>query len=229
MTPVRLNIIVEGQTEEGFVKKVLAPHLGQFNVFCSARCIETSRRKHGGKIFRGGMMTYSHLRNDLFRWLKQDNNPDAFFSMMIDLYRSPADFPDFEMAMKYNDPFAKVACLEQAMARDINHPRFLPYIQLHEFEALLFCDAKQLCMRYPERSRESEELAKFCETQPSPDFINDGASTAPSKRIIEKIPEYENEKAFAGPLIAEYIGLENLKKCIHFAGWLEKLEHLAEK
>jgi len=49
---VRLNIIVEGQTEETFINKILRPHLGDFNVFVTARRVETGRNR--GKIFRGG-------------------------------------------------------------------------------------------------------------------------------------------------------------------------------
>jgi hypothetical protein len=63
----------------------------------------------------------------------------------------------------------------------------------------------------------------------SPEYIDDGEDTAPSKRIIKEIPEYEGMKASAGPLVAEKIGLTNIrKKCNHFNQWLLKIEALGK-
>ena len=69
---IRLNIVAEGQTEESFVNNVLKRHLAFFNVFTSVRCIETSRSRHYSKIYRGGFMKYSKLKNDIELWMKQD-------------------------------------------------------------------------------------------------------------------------------------------------------------
>ena len=35
---IRLHITAEGQTEQSFAKKVLAPHLAERGVFADARC-----------------------------------------------------------------------------------------------------------------------------------------------------------------------------------------------
>lgn len=67
---IRLNIIVEGQSEETFVNKILGPHLGGFNVFVSARRVETGRKR--GKIFRGGMISYLKAQKDINLWMKED-------------------------------------------------------------------------------------------------------------------------------------------------------------
>ena len=40
---IRLNFIVEGQTEEAFVKQILSPYLAGFEVWVQARCVLTSR------------------------------------------------------------------------------------------------------------------------------------------------------------------------------------------
>lgn len=227
MTYIRLNLVVEGQSEEGFVKRILAPHLGKLGIFCSARRIETSRNKRKNIIYRGGLLEYSHLKDDLLDWFKQDQKPEAYFSTMIDLYRLPPEFPGYQEACRYSDPFHKVASIENALGKALNHPKFIPYIQLHEFETLFFSDIGQLCKRYPMHAKAIDELIKCADSFTSPDLIDDGETTAPSKRIIEKIPEYQNEKAFAGLLIAEFIGLDTLRKCLHFNQWLEKLEKLA--
>jgi len=230
---VRLNFVVEGQTEEGFVNRVLAPYFGMQGIYCSARSIETSRNRRKNKIYRGGHRTYMHLKSDLLRWLKQDDNPDVFFTTMIDLYALPSDFPSYEDAQGqrfHADPFKRVAHLEGAFQKDIQHhlthSRFIPYIQLHEFEALLLCEPSVLSQRYPGRKKDASELVQMCATFDCPDLIDDGDKTSPSKRIIERIPEYENEKSFAGPLIAEWIGLDKLRKCRHFSDWLDRLSKL---
>jgi hypothetical protein len=77
---IRLNLIVEGQTELGVVDTLLKPHLAKFHVYTSARCVETGRNRQKNKIYRGGMVSYEKLKNDLSRWIKQDQHADARFS-----------------------------------------------------------------------------------------------------------------------------------------------------
>lgn len=63
---IRLNIIVEGQTEESFVNNVLQPFFSKNKIFVIARCVETSRTYR--KIFRGGLLNYkkAKIKSDLF-------------------------------------------------------------------------------------------------------------------------------------------------------------------
>jgi len=59
-------------------------------------------------------------------------------------------------------------------------------------------------------------------------MIDDGAHTAPSKRIIAVLPDYEGAKPVIGPQVAALIGLDTIRaKCPHFAAWLSRLEQLA--
>jgi len=60
---IYLNVVVEGQTEETFVRDVLAPYWGTRGIYAVARCIETSR-KHG-RVFKGGGRNYDKLRRDI--------------------------------------------------------------------------------------------------------------------------------------------------------------------
>lgn len=137
---IRLNLIVEGQTEEAFVNLVLMEHLSARNVFPSCRCVETSRDKREHRICRGGLLNYQKAKADLQRWMKEDQRPEAWFTTMFDLYALPADFPAREEASRLSDPEAKVARLEQAFGSDVGHSRFIPHLQLHEYEALLLVD-----------------------------------------------------------------------------------------
>ena len=186
----------------------------------------TSRKR--GVKHRGGIGNYSKAKNDIMAWTKNDQNREAHFTTMFDLFRLPHDFPDYEDAKRASDPYQCVQTLEDALRDDIDHPRFVPYIQLHEFEALLLCDPQKLDAQFPDHGTEIGKLAKEVSTFDSPERINDGCQTAPSKRIINAIPADEGMKVSAGPLVAEKIGLVALRsKCRHFDEWLSELEALA--
>ena len=178
---IRLHITGEGQTEERFVKDTLAKHLGLFQISTDVRRVLTSRDKRKNKSYRGGLINYEKAKRDIETWLKEDKNPESFFTTMFDLYALPDNFPAYEESRAIADPYLRVKALEKAFQEDIKHPRFIPYIQ----------------------------------------------STAPSKRILEVIPEYD--KANAGAIIAGLNGVAFLKtKCPHFCKWLEKLEKLSD-
>jgi hypothetical protein len=66
---------------------------------------------------------------------------------MIDLYALPPDFPGWNEAHKKVLPLDWVLTLESAFQKQLGEARFLPYIQLHEFETLLYCDLSQLARR----------------------------------------------------------------------------------
>ena len=176
--------------------------------------------------YRGGLKRYDRARQDIATWLREDSNPDARFTTMFDLYALPDDFPGFAEATRRPDPYAKVTLLERAMDADVADPRFLSYIQLHEFEALIFAEPKTLLEEYFERETEIQCLLDVLENHHNnPELIDDGRDTAPSKRILDKIPEYD--KATAGPDLAARIGIDHLRqRCRHFGEWLNKLENL---
>jgi hypothetical protein len=222
---IRLHTVVEGQTEEEFVNSVLAVHLGAFDISTDARCVETGR--HRARIYRGGLRSYAHVKKDLTLWMKEDRRPDAFFTTMLDLYALPKDFPAFDDARRHSDPYHRVSHLEQAFADDLGHPRFVPYLQLFEFEALILTDPARFAERFAEHVDEIQALVALCAQFDSPELINDGEETAPSKRIVKVIPAYEGAKVSAGPIIADKIGLPMIRgKCRHFNAWLTKLENL---
>src|SRR5262249_16387111 len=153
---------------------------------------------------------------------------DAFFTTMFDLYALPDDFPGYTEARKRTDPYQRIAALEEAFRRDINHLRFVPYIQLHEFEALLLSDPSKFDWEFLEHGEAIQRLVELCDKFSTPELIDDGEQTAPSKRIIQLIPEYGARKASAGSVIAAKIGLTVLRqKCQHFHEWLTKIEGLA--
>ncbi|MCY4546220.1 MAG: DUF4276 family protein [Gemmatimonadetes bacterium] len=218
-----MNFIVEGQTEETFVNQVLRPHLETFSVGCSARCVETSRKR--GRKYRGGITDFKLPRKDINAWMREDKNPDVRFTTMFDLYGLPQDFPGYGDAAGLSNAYERVRVLENALSEDISDRRFVPYIQLHEFESLLFSDLHKLETQFYDRGDEVSRLVMTASAFESPELIDDGKDTSPSKRIIGEIPEYGRMKASAGPIVAGKIGLSVLRsKCRHFGEWIERLE-----
>jgi hypothetical protein len=220
---IRLHAVVEGQTEETFVNQVLAPELGARHIFVDAHCVTTGRRLPPN---RGGITKYQQLKNDLIFWMKQEKGRrDVRFTTMVDLYRLPTDFPGYDDCKRKTDPHERVECMEDRLREDIQDDRIVPYIQLHEFEALLFSDVDMFEIAFPGRPAEVQQLKSIRDDFPSPEHINDQPDQSPSKRILTVIPEYV--KTVSGILIVQRIGLPALRKqCAHFGRWLDRLEQL---
>jgi len=219
---IRLHVTVEGKTEQEFVKTILAPHLAACNVLADARCVLTSSSAR--RTYRGGLVRYAVARQDIARWMARDDHPECRFTTMFDFYALPRDFPAYDEAMSLQNSYAKVKKLEDALLQDMDDRRFIPYIQLHEFEALILADPAKLDWEYLEHERPIAALEDMVRGK-NPELINDGPDTAPSKRILSKIPEYD--KVTAGVSVAAHIGLPVLReKCRHFNDWLTRLEQL---
>ncbi len=222
---IRLNVVVEGQTEETFVNKILGPHLTCFNVFLNARRVETGRK--GGKVFRGGVISYFRAKKDIALWMKEDLGGDVRFTTMFDFYRLPNDFPGFKEATQQIDPYRKVEIIEEKFTADIASLRFIPYLQLHEYEALLFSDLDKFHHYYVDHDSQLKKLKQNVAGLTNPELINDTPEAAPSQRISKYLTSYKGEKSSAGPIIAEHIGLEKIRaKCRHFNTWVSRLECL---
>jgi len=220
---IRLNITAEGQTEEKFVKTCLSSYLGDKNISTDVRSILT--RKDKFKHYRGGLINYKKAKRDIQTWMKHDNTDNVFFTTMFDYYALPNDFPHFEESKKIRNPYERVAFLEKKFEEDINDRRFIAYIQLHEFEALLFSNPKILSEYYFEYENEIEKLVQISKEFVNPELINDKPATAPSKRLKNIIPPFD--KVNIGAIAICRIGIENLKQsCKHFNDWITKLESI---
>ena len=216
----RVFISVEGQTEETFVREILSKHLWNFNVDTIPIIISTKIMKQGNK-FKGGLSSYDKVRNEIQKLLK-DTNVVAV-TTMHDLYKLPTDFPGYFTKPCFNG-FMKADHLEKSFQNEISNPRFKPYLQIHEFEAILFvCPA--ITARTLSNIKKQKKLEEIKERYHSPEEINDGDNTAPSKRIMQLFPNYE--KPLGGSLIAIGVGLDNIRaECPHFNEWLTWLEGL---
>lgn len=223
MTPdlVRLHFLVEGPTEEAYVNESLANHLGAFGISADAR-------DFGGWMRHG--RRYERLRMPLRHWIKRDSGSDSVFTTMVDYYGLPGDFPGKDRLTGREDSSGKARILEAAMEADIRREfprvRFVPYVQMHEFESLLFADPRQLEWKFLEHERAIGRLVELSNSK-SPEDINDGQHSHPSARIAAEISDYELNKSSAGPLVASKIGLPKLReRCPHFNDWITRLESL---
>ena len=217
----RINTVVEGQAEETCIQEALARHLADFGVAMTPRRVEFGRKK--GRIYRGGLLDYAKLRKDVINWLNQDTT--ARVTTMIDLYALPPNFPGRDEGAKLRDPRERVIFLEEAFARDVDCGRLIPHIQLHEFEAILFTDIARLADYYPAYANPIQKLVNEASTYANPELIDEGNTTAPSKRILREVPVYE--KVVAGSLLAIELGLPLIRaKCPHFNAWTSSMEQL---
>lgn len=215
----RIIIVNEGDTEKEFCKDVLLPHFLALNIL-----IEYPTIKKTG----GGIVSWDTLKKQIETHLKQD--PTAFVTTFIDYYglNNKLKFPKWSDAKVIVDINHRITFLENAMKStfddDINY-RFVPYIQLHEFEGLLFNNITVFDSQIDRNEFTNyEELVKTIEDYPNPELINDGKETAPSKRLMRLIKGY-NKPVF-GSILAEAIGLSRIRsKCPRFDNWITVLEN----
>ncbi|MCC5899927.1 MAG: DUF4276 family protein [Phormidium sp. BM_Day4_Bin.17] len=222
-------MFAEGQTEQTFADNLIRPHLANYGVYLN-KPILISHGRRKGKVHRGGGQNYAAMKQDILRLLNQDKSRDVYFTTMLDLYALPSEFPGFTTSQNYrNAPYRQVRFLETSFADDIGDNRFLPHLQLYEYEAYLFCEPKYFLKRDPGGTKGAETLQDIANQYESPELINDGSQTAPSKRIIAEFPRYKKSKSVWGPLVAQDIGLAVIRQqCPHFNEWLSRLESLAQ-
>jgi len=205
-------VVCEGETEETFVRRVLSVHLTQ--KILKPSCL--------GGIEPNG---YKKLVGAVRQWLRTKGITHV--TTMIDLYKLPSDFPRKTQAP--SDPYEKVCSLEQALAEEIQDARFIPYIMLHEFEALLLTKTGLEIIRERARvgknDRSWKELQRDLARVGTPERLNDDANSHPSARIKKIWPRFK--KTTDGVGILEQVPWEELcAACPHFGDWIRKLEAL---
>ncbi len=218
----KVFISVEGQTEETFVNEILAPYFAPRNLYLTPVLLKT-RRMPNAPDFRGGILTYNRTKKELQRLLG-DSSITAV-TTMYDFYGLPNNYPGLDTLPRDVSTDEIVQHLEQSFSNDIGDPRFHPYFQLHEFEAFLFVDPEKTNDLLFGDDSELQELRNICSRFSSPEEIDDGVNSAPSKRIERIYPRYQ--KVLEGPLVVQGVGLEKIRAvCSHFDKWLSWLESL---
>ena len=205
---IRLAIVVEGETEEEFVQSVLESHLRDRGV--DVRAIRPGHQ--------GGNISVERLVPEM---VKLQWNFD-FVTSFVDFYgfRRKRHGETVEQLEARIDE-----ALDGSLDPDRDAARVFAYVQKHEFEGLLFSDVGAFSALLDASPGAVETLRHVRAGFPTPEDIDDGQETAPSKRIAAIVPLYR--KRTYGPLLAEEIGLPAIRaECPRFDGWVSHLESL---
>ena len=211
----RLCIVAEGQTEETFIEEFLRPLLTEHGVVLMP------------SIQMNGNVKYGRLKDLVVRRLKEQSG--AFCTTFVDYYGRNGQFPGEESIGEFDPVGRKKSILEDAFRTDVEKEmgkgfdgrRFVPYIQMYEFEGLLFSDPERFAegLYKPELA---PRLRAIRDLFNSPEEINNDRTSAPSKRVLAVYPGYE--KVVEGVLAAHTIGLDTIRAgCPLFNGWVETL------
>ena len=219
---IRIYVLCEGQTEESFVKELLFPYFFQYDItLIPIICL--TKREYSGVKYRGGVSKYEKIKKELIMLCK--SHPSEYVTMMFNFYRMPLDTPGFSSIPYFgNQIMEKAIYVEDKIKQDIKERNFIPNILMHEFEGLLF--SSPVAFSYCNLSTDIlDQMREIRNEFESPEHINDGINTAPSKRILALYPAYN--KVADGVNIAKDIGLSKISaECCHFAAWLDKIMSL---
>ncbi len=210
-----VKIPLEVPTEEEFVNNSIAPYLNGFGIINALPIpLETS------PVYYGGDITYERYRDYADKILVSDSN--CIVTSLIDFYELRKDFPGYTAALALPFRNESVQLIKHEISNDFNNERLVPYIQLHEFEGLLFSDIKVFQTYFPKIANHAHYIIN---QYPNPEMINDGPATAPSvrmKEIFAKIPK-RYIKLFHGSMIALENGITPvLAKCPRFKTGLKQ-------
>lgn len=208
-------IIVEGQTEEEFVNNCLSHYLKAHGIENTIPILlETSPGHFGGDL------SFARYKQHVYNFLASPGN--FIVTSLIDYYQLKNDYPKYTDAIALLNKNDSVERIETAMAELIIDDRFIPYIQLHEFEGILFSDTAGFRYIANIPSSNLTSIEGIINAYPNPELINDGPTTAPSKRLKTFIPKYK--KTLHGPIIAMHNGLTPvLAKCPRFKSWIDSI------
>ncbi len=214
----KLHILVEGQTEEVVVNDVIKPYLSSEDVYVTTSIL-TTKRPAGGPAYKGGVISWGKISREINLLLGDTST--TLLTTLIDYYGFPGDAPGMGTRPR-GSPYERVEHVERAIAEAVDNSRFLPHLVLHEIEAWVLSDCQRLgdLMGDPPGVT---QLAREVDSEPSPEMINDGTDTAPSKRIVRAYPQYV--KTFDGPLVIADAGLDSIRqRCPHADRWVAHVE-----
>mgnify|MGYP000983954799 CR=1 FL=1 len=222
----RVVVVCEGETEEEFVRDVLAPSFYGIGLNLEPQMIETSPGN------RGGGLNYDRVKPHLRNVLRQSSAPVV--TTLFDLYKLDKRFPGFEQSKGVPDLGQRLNLLQCEFHADVvaeagcQPYRFIPYIQPYEFEALLFSDVQTLISVETGWSQALKKLLPVREAAISPEHINDRPETKPSAHLERVLIAPKYRKRRHGPVAAQKIGISKIEsECAFFAQWLQQIRELA--
>lgn len=218
-----IYVVCEGKSEVLFVKDVLNLYFGNQDTVLIPVPLGSDNGKKGG-----GNVKPERILTDVHRHLSK---PHYYCTTFFDFYGLPSDFPGKSESKKAGTVVGKsqIICdaIQDSFHKHIGDKinRFIPYVQMYEFEGLLFSDVQKFAEKMALTPKITDELQKIRDSFDTPEHINDSQHTAPSKRILKLIKGYQ--KPVNGLTIAKAIGLSTMRReCPIFNQWLTDLEQL---
>ncbi|MEN9843237.1 MAG: hypothetical protein RLZZ612_1066 [Pseudomonadota bacterium] len=204
----RLLILCEGPTEVDFVKTCLSPHLLGYGVYVSIQLIQPT----------GGNVSVDRLVHHLFELYRNYDRVTTF----VDYY----GFQRTEGRTKIELETAVLTNLGNRIGAGFDPKRVLPYIQMYEFEALLFSDVSKFQLVLDNWNEKVDNaLTNVRNAFETPENINNSRETSPANRIDSAFGKGSFSKVLHGPMIAEAIGLATIRQnCAGFDAWVGQLE-----
>ena len=218
----RVNVICEGSTESRFISDVLAHYYRHRGIYLTPVLLGVPGHK-------GGKVNYARVQKDILLQLKQD--PNVYCSTMFDLYGLalgfPGTIPPSGLMAAQNAVHIENAILQDIATVVPYHraeERLIPYLQVHEYEGLLFSDTAAFAAALG-RTNLAPQLTNIRNLFRTPEDINNDPNSAPSKRIAGVYPQYN--KVIEGTLAAQRIGIDRMHaECPHFRDWIDQLAAL---
>ncbi|MBT7047951.1 MAG: DUF4276 family protein [Gammaproteobacteria bacterium] len=219
---IRVHVICEGQTEEMFINEVLAGLFVPLGIYLYPSLI-------GKPGHKGGNFKFQRVLMDVKTRLLDDEN--AYCTTFFDFYGLPEDFPGKKEALDLNDIKARqemvTGRLVEQLSKYIDEQamrRFIPYIQLYEFEGLLFSNPQSMASEIGQPGLVIDFI-KIRNEFETPEHINNSIATAPSKRIKRLFNQYD--KVIHGSLITLEVGIDKIcKECNLFDAWVNQLKSI---
>ena len=212
-------VLVEGRTEQIFIEEIVGPYLAEKSIFMTPIIISKPGQK-------GGDVKFARVKNDIELHLKQ--RPDTFLTLFVDYYGIKGDWPGLEKSKTKSATAEKAESVNSETKKQVERlfeghlasKRFIPYVAMHEFEALLFSEPEILAEHLGVRRAEIEKILSECG---GPEEIDDSPDSAPSKRLEKLSSRFK--KTTTGIAIAKSTGLAKIRaRCLLFDQWMTKIE-----
>lgn len=223
--PVIVVAIVEGESEERFLKQIVSPYLAIYGVVLKPQQMPTSQKSKGGAI------NLDRLKHHAHKTLNREVG--CYLSTFFDLYALDSSITNLSDGTQSTDPLTKSSLIERNIATTlqvhtgVRLERLIPHIQPYELEGLFFSDSEALCNTKPSWKSYAAQIQAVRDKAESPEHINDGFQTKPSSRLASILHPAYQKKSRNAPLIGQQIGLSTImQECKHFAAWVEQLSQL---
>ena len=225
---ITVEVVVEGPTENRFIKQVLAPYWEMRNIFVHAPVVRTKADGRHGIVFKGGDIRFERMERQIGNFLSQ--REDTIVASFVDYY-GIKEWPGYSAIRENDTPQMIAERLNMAAKEQICQDyadctpaqRYFPFTAVHEFEALLFSDSRVLAEMLGIDQADVDDVLAHCG---SPEAINNSPETAPSKRL-DAWTRNRYGKTTNGIVIAKTIGIDKMRlACPNFDAWLKSIESI---